>query len=126
MSDLLELDAVGQAALVRSGEISATELVAAAIARAERVNPTLNAIVTPDFDRARELADPRQLDVTAPPLHHAAVARSSSGWTAPGANDGIDPVVVSALDFQSRVPALPTLPVGGTYAPVEGDWSHEK
>ena len=39
---------------ISSGEISATEAVEAAIARARSVNPELNAIVTETFDLARE------------------------------------------------------------------------
>ena len=43
--DLEFLDMVGQAALVRDGTVSQTELVEAAIARAETRNEALNAIV---------------------------------------------------------------------------------
>jgi amidase len=49
-----KLDAHGLAALVRRREVTPAELLEEAIARAERVNPRLNAIVTPLFDRARE------------------------------------------------------------------------
>jgi amidase len=48
------LDGVGIAEKISSGEISATEAVEAAIARARSVNPELNAIVTETFDMARE------------------------------------------------------------------------
>jgi amidase len=51
--DLAALDAVAQAALVRDGEVSPTELVDAAIARIEKVNPELNAVIHPRFDKAR-------------------------------------------------------------------------
>ncbi|KUJ64934.1 amidase [Streptomyces albus subsp. albus] len=46
------LDATGQAELVRGGQLSAGELVTAAITRIERLNPRLNAVITPTFDRA--------------------------------------------------------------------------
>lgn len=49
------LDATDQAGLVRSGELSAEELVTAAIDRIERVNPALNAVVTPMYEHADEL-----------------------------------------------------------------------
>ncbi|MGB5813095.1 MAG: amidase [Polyangiales bacterium] len=49
-----DLDAVGVRDRIAKGEITANEAVAAAIARAERVNPQLNAIATPRFDSARE------------------------------------------------------------------------
>jgi len=46
-----DLDTVEVAAAIASGTISAREAAEAAIARAERVNPDLNAIQHPDFDR---------------------------------------------------------------------------
>lgn len=54
--ELARLDAMGQAALVRKGDVSALELVDAAIARIERLNPQLNAVVTPMFEEARRRA----------------------------------------------------------------------
>ena len=57
MSDeLANLDAIGQAELVRRGEMQPIELVDAAIARIENTNPRLNAVITPLFDKAREEA----------------------------------------------------------------------
>ena len=53
---LTSLDATAQADLVRRNEVQATELVEAAITRIERLNPTLNAVVTPMFDEALERA----------------------------------------------------------------------
>src|SRR5262245_16499719 len=50
------LDAVAQALLVRRGEVKPHELVEAAIARAERLEPRLHAIVTRQFERARDEA----------------------------------------------------------------------
>lgn len=50
--DLASLDAIDQAALVASGEVSAVEIIDAAVARIERLNPELNAVVTDTFDRA--------------------------------------------------------------------------
>jgi amidase len=47
------LDATAQAELVRSGEASALELVDDAIARVEKLNPELNAVIHPRFDKAR-------------------------------------------------------------------------
>ena len=47
------LDATAQAGLVRSGEVSPRELVEAAIARIEAVNPQLDAVIRTRFGRAR-------------------------------------------------------------------------
>jgi len=51
--DLARLDGTAQADLVRSGAITAAELVEAAIDRIERVNPIINAVIGERFDRAR-------------------------------------------------------------------------
>jgi amidase len=49
-------DALGLAGLIRRGEVTATEVLEAALARAEAVNPRLNAIITPMHDLARARA----------------------------------------------------------------------
>ncbi len=54
--ELAGMDATAQAALVRERQATPAELVEAAIERAEKVNPELNAIVTPLYDEAREAA----------------------------------------------------------------------
>ena len=54
--ELANIDATGQAELVRKGEVTPLELVNAAIARIERINPRLNAVITPLFDKAHEQA----------------------------------------------------------------------
>src|SRR5438132_423573 len=54
MSDELALlDATAQAELVRQRQVSPRELVDAAIARIERVNPQLNAVIIQRFEKAR-------------------------------------------------------------------------
>ena len=54
--ELADLDSIGQAALVRGGEVTAAELVQAAIERVERHNPSVNAVVTRMYDLALERA----------------------------------------------------------------------
>jgi amidase len=54
--DLAFLDATAQAELVRRREASPRELVDAAIARIEKVNPKLNAVIIPLFEKARAQA----------------------------------------------------------------------
>ncbi|MBO0742444.1 MAG: amidase, partial [Hyphomicrobiaceae bacterium] len=46
-------DAMGLAALIAKGEVSAEEVLEAAIARAEQVNSSINAIVHKQYDQAR-------------------------------------------------------------------------
>src|SRR5438309_1636735 len=54
--EIATLDASAQAELVRRGEMTAAELVEGAIERIERLNPTLNAVVTPAYQQALEAA----------------------------------------------------------------------
>ena len=56
IDEIATLDATAQAELVRRGELTAAELVDAAIARIERINPRLNAVIISTFERARTQA----------------------------------------------------------------------
>ena len=55
-TDLSQLDATAQAQLIREKQVSPAELVDAAIERIERINPTINAVITPMYDLARKAA----------------------------------------------------------------------
>lgn len=55
-SEYVKHDATALADLVRRGETTSAELLETAIARAEAVNPQLNAIVTPLYEKGREMA----------------------------------------------------------------------
>ncbi len=59
MKEFSDYDGIGLAELVRQGEVSASELVDAAIERIERHNGTLNAVVYEAYDLARDLAAQR-------------------------------------------------------------------
>jgi amidase len=56
LEDVLWLDATAQAELIQKKEIAPLELVEAAIAKIERLNPELNAVVTPMFEQGRVAA----------------------------------------------------------------------
>ncbi|MGB6067122.1 MAG: amidase [Desulfomonilaceae bacterium] len=56
LDEIAFLDATAQAELVRNKEITPTELVESAIERIERLNPRLNAVITPMYDLARKNA----------------------------------------------------------------------
>jgi amidase len=56
MDPFYAYDGMGQAALVRKGEVSSLELVEAAIKRIEKLNPALNAVVHRLYDKGREAA----------------------------------------------------------------------
>lgn len=59
--DLGRLDAIEQAGLVRTKEISPLELVDAAIDRIERTNPQLNAVISTFYEKARTQASTQRL-----------------------------------------------------------------
>ncbi|MFI5396817.1 MAG: amidase [Candidatus Binatia bacterium] len=61
MNDDAYLDATTQAELVRRREVTPKELVDAAIARIERINPQLNAVIIRLFEKARPQAVARDL-----------------------------------------------------------------
>lgn len=56
MDEFARLDGCAQAELVRKEEVKPLELVEAAIARIEKLNPQLNAVIIPLFEKAREQA----------------------------------------------------------------------
>jgi len=56
MDELISLDATALAALVRERQVKTIELVDAAIERIERLNPILNAVITPMYEQARAAA----------------------------------------------------------------------
>ena len=51
-------DAISLAGLIAKGEISAKEVLETAIARAEKVNPAINAIVHKQYEKARKAVAP--------------------------------------------------------------------
>lgn len=55
-SEYQRFDAMGLADLVRKGEIRPLDLVDEAVAGIERLNPRINAVVTPLFEQARDAA----------------------------------------------------------------------
>src|SRR3990172_7740463 len=57
VEDIALLDATAQAELVRRKQVKPIELVDAAIERVERLNPRLNAVVTPMYTLARKAAE---------------------------------------------------------------------
>lgn len=56
IDEFVKYDGMGQAALVRAGDVSSLELVDAAIARIEKLNPALNAVVHKLYDEGRAVA----------------------------------------------------------------------
>jgi amidase len=63
-TEYVDYDGLGLAELIRTGQVSVAEVLEAAIARIERLNPTLNAVVTKVYDAAR--AEAEALNAAAP------------------------------------------------------------
>lgn len=96
MTELLHLDATGQAELVRRGDISATELLDTSIAAVEKLNPELNAVIHERFDKARREVAAGPADgpfagvpyvhkdhdgsIAGEPLHHSCNGLKSAGY----------------------------------------------
>lgn len=55
-SELARQDAVGLAEMIRNGELSPVELIDDTIERIERLNPQVNAVIHPAFEKARAAA----------------------------------------------------------------------
>jgi amidase len=55
-NELVDMDATAQAELVRKKEVKPIELVEATVERIEKLNSTLNAVVTPMYEQARKQA----------------------------------------------------------------------
>jgi len=146
MTDLFDLDAVAQADLVRRRELSALELVEASIARIEKYNPAINAVIHPLFDNARrsasgELPDgpfrgvPMLLkDLTAhsagDPLHEGMRMLRDIGWT-----EAEDTYLVASLRKagfvfvgRTNTPEFGLLPTTEpvAYGPSRNPWDHSK
>ncbi|MGV0834856.1 amidase [Mycolicibacterium thermoresistibile] len=88
-----DLDAVGLAAELRARRVSLSELIRAAVARTEAVNPTLNGLAYEAFDRA--------------------LARAESGRPFPGFFAGIP----SYLKDNAAVADMPTMQGTDAWAP---------
>jgi amidase len=69
VDSILDLDANDQIGALHRGMVSPAELTAAAIARAEALNPKLNAIIHPRFEKATSEAAALSAGPVATPLH---------------------------------------------------------
>lgn len=92
------LDATGMAALVAAGEVTPQELVAAAIARAERLNPDLNAIIHPFYEDALEEAGG---EVPDGPLRGVPFLRKDLGAAIAGEPFHLGSRILKEIDFRA-------------------------
>jgi amidase len=143
ISELTSLDATAQAKLVRDGEVTPLELVDAAIERIERLDPLLNAVILPSFERARASARSAQLpdgpfrgvpfllkDLGAhragDPVHLGMRFLRDIGWTAPHSTYFADKIEAAGFVILGRTntPELGLLPTTEpeSYGPTRNPW----
>ncbi len=143
---LAQLDALAQAALVRAGEATPLELVDAAIARIETLNPRLNAVITPLFEKARDQAISPQLPngsfkgvpfllkdfgchSAGDPYHQGSRFLKDLGWTAK--EDTYMAAKLRAAGFiflgKTNTPEFATMPTTEpeAYGPSRNPWNTE-
>ena len=143
---LAQLDALAQAALVRAGEATPLELVDAAIARIETLNPRLNAVITPLFEKARDQATSPQLPdgpfkgvpfllkdfgchSAGDPYHQGSRFLKDLGWTAK--EDTYMAAKLRAAGFiflgKTNTPEFATMPTTEpeAYGPSRNPWNTE-
>jgi amidase len=99
-TELAWLDATAQADLVRRGEASPKELVEAAIARIEALNPRLDAVIRTRFDQARAEAGG---DLPNGPFRGVPILLKDLGATVAGETTafGIGPMADAAMPVSS-------------------------
>lgn len=142
--DLSRLDAVAQAALVRDGSASPRELVLAAIARIEKVDPQVQCLVHPRFEAAlREAESPDLSDgpfrgvpillkdigagVAGEPLHAGMRAARDADWREPV--DSYFAAKLRRAGFvvlgRTKTPELALMPVTEpeAHGPARNPWS---
>jgi amidase len=140
--ELTTLDATAQADLVRRGDVAPIELVDAAIARIECLNPQLNAVITTRFERARAEA---KADLPTGPLrgvpfllkdlgaqsagdpsHGGMRALRDAGWIAPRDTFLAAKFRAAGLVFlgKTNTPELGLLPTTEpeSYGPTRNPW----
>ncbi len=143
---LAHLDALTQADLVRTGEATPLELVDAAIARIEQVNPRLNAVITPLFEKARDQATSSQLPdgpftgvpfllkdfgchSASDPYHQGSRFLKELGWTAKEDTYMAAKLRTAGLIFlgKTNTPEFATMPTTEpeAYGPSRNPWNTE-
>jgi amidase len=122
MDDYSNYDGLGLAELVKTKQVSPAELVEAAIARAERHNPTLNAIVYEGYEDARKQAKGAMVDgpFSGVPFLIKDLGISVAGW--PRSHGSRFGNLVDAEDtgLMRRYRASGIIPLGKTNTPEYG------
>src|SRR5205814_9028689 len=141
MNEYDKYDALDLAALVRRREVSPAELLEEAIARVERVNPRLNAVIRPLYEEGRQqargpleegrfkgvpfLLKDLQAAVAGSPLSFG--SRLFAGWKAPHDNTLVERYRRAGLVFFGRTntPEFGLVPYTEPklYGPTRNPWN---
>lgn len=120
--EYLDYDAVGLSELITAGEVTPSDLVEAAIARAEKVNPSLNAIILEQYGRARRTATAGDLGepfrgVPSLTKDLAIVEGDVASFGSVFFRDFVGP---ATDEYQRRFTAAGLIPIGRTNSPEFG------
>ncbi|MCK1297373.1 MULTISPECIES: amidase family protein [unclassified Bradyrhizobium] len=116
-------DALGLAASVRKGDVSARELVEVAIECIEDINPQLNAVVSKRYDYARALADRTVLNApfAGVPFLLKDLALEWEGFPVTNGSAYFkDCIATSNWELATRMKAAGLIPLGKTNTPEMG------
>jgi amidase len=143
LDEVWRLDAAGQAELLRARLISRSELAEAAVQHIERLNPALNAIVTPMFDEAlanlssvaehaRFSGVPflvKDLIATCAGIRQTEGSRLLSNWTAPADSELVSRYRRAGLVIlgKTNTPEFGGIPVteGSLFGPARNPWDED-
>ncbi|OSJ34145.1 hypothetical protein BSZ19_13355 [Bradyrhizobium japonicum] len=116
-------DALGLAAHVKKGEVSARELVEVAIECIEDINPQLNAVVSKRYDYARELADSAVSDAPFAGVPFLLKDLTLEWQGFPVTNGSVyfkDYIASSSWELAKRMKLAGLIPLGKTNTPEMG------
>lgn len=122
-SEYASYDGLGLAALVAKKKVKPSELMEAAIARAEAVNPKINAVVFKDYDRARQAAKGKQAKgaFTGVPFLLKDIGANCEGMPTRNASASIPAIPMPHDDtLVVKFKAAGLIPFGKTNAPEFG------
>jgi amidase len=121
---LAPLDGLAQADLVRRGEVTPAELIQAAMRRSAALDPTLNAIVTPAFDRALARVSAAGFDAQVPFAGVPYLLKDLTDWEGVRCTHGarlfLDRISPRTEPFVTRSEAAGLVILGKTNTPEFG------
>ncbi|TKV70899.1 amidase [Bradyrhizobium elkanii] len=124
-------DAIGLAKLIQRRDVTPSELMEAAIAQAEKINPCINALVSSDYELARSQARAYEANTTfagVPYLEKNYAVQVAGFRTTNGSKflHRLAPIAASDSEAVCRLRSAGLIPFGMTNSPEMGlDWATE-